>query len=113
MSTCGSVAATLRAQLVLRHQRNALPSVVGVVRSTAVSGKYLYVRDVVEVSDGLAIDTIRQLLQPVALAYGLVSWTDEPVRFLKTGALTASDHDLTATLAHLPSAFVHSPPYTF
>ena len=34
-------------------------------------GKYLYVRDVVEVSDGLAMDTICQLLQPqpVALAY--------------------------------------------
>ena len=59
------------------------------------------------------------LLPSHTLVQGYVSWTeDEPVRFLKlkTGALTASDHDLTqtATPVHLPSAFVLllSPPYT-
>ena len=40
------------------------------------------------------------LLPSHTLVQGYVSWTeDEPVRFLKlkTGALTASDHDLTQT----------------
>ena len=61
------------------------------------------------------------LLPSHTLVQGYVSWTeDEPVRFLKlkTGALTASDHDLTQTcdsssLCLSLRTAVSSPPYTF